>query len=132
MKVVYAATPDQMSKINELIEYFYTNIFPNYFTDSEIVEFEQSRILDPHSNDFEAYNTLKESFKVISSLNTLIAILESHKADSKHEILFNKNVSVLNNCGLHFPFEFSQFTQRNQIVPEHISVYKRAINKLMI
>lgn len=132
MKVVYASTPDQIEKIKELVGYFYSNIFPHYFSDRDIRSFDQSKVLDLQANDFEVYNTLKESFQVITSLNTLIVILESSRMDAKHETLFYKNVSVLNDCGLSFPFEFSQFNRRIKSGREQLSVYKQPINTFII
>ncbi|SFA51592.1 hypothetical protein SAMN05192569_103119 [Parageobacillus thermantarcticus] len=45
MKTVYAATKEQEEYINYLVNYFYTNIFPYYFTDEQIHEFEKLQVL---------------------------------------------------------------------------------------
>ena len=36
VKVVFASTPNQEERIRELVDYFYTSIFPAYFSDEDI------------------------------------------------------------------------------------------------
>jgi hypothetical protein len=126
VKVVYAATPEQESHIEELIDYIYCEILPLYFSDEEIMELEELKVLT-HNEDY--YNgTLKEAFQLISSLQALIAVVETVKNESvlkSHREIFEKNVSTLDEFGYSFPFTIDQFTFTKE---ESLSKYTKASN----
>lgn len=115
MKVVYAATPEQETHIEELVEYIYGEIFPRYFSDEEIVKLENLNVLV--HND-EIYNgTLKEAFQLISSLQALIAVVETVKDEEillSHREIFEKNVKTLDEFGYSFPFNIEQFRAQKE------------------
>lgn len=132
MKVVYASTPDQEQKIIELVRKFYSNIFPLYFLDKEIKEFEQQKVLQTSARNFEYFGTLKEAYRVIVSLETIAAILEATTLEKRYEAIFNKNVHTLQEFGLSFPFEFHQFHGERLLNNEMISIYTKAANELLV
>ncbi|MBT2690709.1 YhcU family protein [Bacillus sp. ISL-47] len=132
MKVVFASTPDQEQKIMELIEKFYSNVFPLYFTDDDIREFEQQKILHTSTRHFEYFGTLKEAYQVISGLQTLMAILESPRQEDKYEAIFVKNVQILKEFGLSFPFDYSHFCSERMPRNGLFSVYAKAANEILV
>lgn len=110
MKVVYAATPEQETHIEELVEYIYGEIFPRYFTDEEIVKLEKLNVLVHNDDNYNG--TLKEAFQLISSLQALIAVVETVKDEEillSHREIFEKNVKTLDEFGYSFPFNIEQF-----------------------
>ncbi|MEH7546813.1 hypothetical protein FB550_12562 [Neobacillus bataviensis] len=128
MKIVFASTPSQEEEINELVRYVYSNIFPLYFSDEEISQFEELKVLDT-SLDF---NTLKDAFQVMTSIQTVISILESSPLDEQYEMVFNKNVATLKEFGLFFPFDFEQFMEGKSLKSSMLSIYSKADNELII
>ncbi|MDF1510211.1 YhcU family protein [Robertmurraya sp. DFI.2.37] len=135
MKVVFASTPDQEEKIKELIRTFYQNVFPLYYSDKEIEKFEALKVLHTSTRHFEYFGTLKEAYQVITSLQTLISILESTTLLVKHKSMFQRNVAILKEYGLFFPFDFEQFLEADQAKENHndsFSIYTKAANELLI
>jgi len=128
VKIVFASTPSQEEEINELVRYVYSNIFPLYFSDEEISQFEELKVLDT-SLDF---NTLKDAFQVMTSIQTVISILESSPLDEQYEMVFNKNVATLKEFGLFFPFDFEQFMEGKSLKSSMLSIYSKADNELII
>ncbi|MCM3725543.1 YhcU family protein [Neobacillus cucumis] len=128
MKIVFASTPSQEEEINELVRYVYSNIFPHYFSDEEISQFKELKVLDT-SLDF---NTLKDAFQVMTSIQTVISILESSPLDEQYEMVFNKNVATLKEFGLFFPFDFEQFIETKSLKSSMLSIYTKADNELII
>ncbi|MDZ5473951.1 YhcU family protein [Bacillus sp. 31A1R] len=131
MKIVFASTPDQEEKIRELVNSFYSNIFPLYFSDNEIDSFRRLKVLHTTSRHFEYFGTLKEAYHVITSLQTIISILET-KPSHKYQHIFCKNVTTLKEYGLFFPFDFSQFIEENNFERNVFSVYTKAANELLV
>lgn len=132
MKVVYASTPDQEQKINELVRKFYSNIFPLYFPDEDIKEFERMQVLHTSARHFEYFGTLKEAYQVIVSLETIAAILEASVLEEKYEEIFEKNTRILQEFELFFPFELSSFYEEKSFKNELISIYTKAANEWLI
>ena len=128
MKIVFASTPSQEEEINELVRYIYSNIFPLYFTDEEICQFERLKVL--HTS--EDFNTLKDAFQVMTSIQTLISILEATELDIQYSLLFDKNVETLKEFGLFFPFNYEHFEQAKTIRTSMLSIYSKADNELLI
>ena len=124
--MVYAATPEQESHIEELIHYIYCEVFPLYFSDEEIMKLEELKVLT-HNEDY--YNgTLKEAFQLISSLQAVIAVVETVKHETvlrNHREIFEKNVRTLDEFGYSFPFTIDQFTFTKE---ETLSKYSKAAN----
>ncbi|WP_071396071.1 YhcU family protein [Bacillus tuaregi] len=132
MKVVFASTPDQQEKIMELIRQLYSDVFPNYFSDDEIAKFERLNVLHISSSQFEQLDTLKDAFQVITSLQTLISILESERLDEQYIETYYKNISILEQYGLYFPFEFQQFVDLKITENDDLSIYSKAANELLV
>ncbi|MFE8703145.1 YhcU family protein [Cytobacillus sp. FJAT-54145] len=132
MKVVFASTPDQEEEIKVLVSQFYMTIFPLYFSDKDIKEFERLKVLHTSTRHFEYFGTLKEAYQVITSLQTIISILESSEPQPKYKSLFQKNVRILKDYGLFFPFDFNQFLEAKNIKNDVFSVYTKAANELLV
>lgn len=132
MKIVFASTPSQQEEINGLVRYIYSNVFPLYFTDDEIYQFEQLKVLHTSKQQFEDFGTLKDAFQVMASIQTLISILECSSLDEQYSTLFSKNVSTLQEFGLFFPFEFEQFVEAKRLNSNVFSIYTKAANELII
>ena len=132
MKIVFASTPSQEKEINGLVRYIYSNVFPLYFTDEEINEFKQLKVLYTSGRQFENFSTLKDAFHVMTSMQTLISILELSSLDWSYSTLFNKNVENLEEFGLFFPFEFEQFAEAKSMKTGIFSIYTKAANELLI
>ncbi|MCM2533795.1 YhcU family protein [Neobacillus pocheonensis] len=132
MKIVFASTPSQEEEINGLVRYIYSIVFPLYFTDDEISEFEDLKVLDTSVQHFEDFSTLKDAFQVMASMQTIISILESAVLHDHYSSLFEKNVSNLQEFGLFFPFDFDQFVEAKNMKNSMFSVYTKAANELLI
>ncbi|WP_223593031.1 YhcU family protein [Neobacillus bataviensis] len=132
MKIVFASTPSQEQEICELVRYIYSNIFPLYFTDEEIFQFEQLKVLHTSGKHVEDFSTLKDAFQVMTSIQTIISILEASPLDEQYAALFDKNVANLQEFGLFFPFEFEQFIEAKSLKNTILSIYTKADNELLI
>jgi hypothetical protein len=132
VKIVFASIPSQEEEIEELVRHIYFNVFPNYFSDAEIKEFEQIKVLHTSSHYFNDINTLKEAFQVMTSLQTIISILESANLNDCYSMIFNKNVSTLLKFGLFFPFYFEQFVEAKSKKKYLFSVFTKPANELLI
>ena len=132
MKIVFASTPSQEQEICELVRYIYSNIFPLYFTDEEIFQFEQLKVLHTAGKHVEDFSTLKDAFQVMTSIQTIISILEASPLDEQYAALFDKNVANLQDFGLFFPFEFEQFFEAKSLKNTILSIYTKADNELLI
>ena len=112
MKVAFAATPEQELHIGELIEYIYTEIFPLHFTDEYILKMQELNVLSPSEEELYYNGTLKEAFQLISSLQALIAVMETVQNEEikhTHHELFRKNKDILKKYGYSFPLTIEQF-----------------------
>lgn len=132
MKIVYASTPSQEEEISELIQYFYSNVFPRFFSDKKIREFEQLKVLHASVRHFDHFGTLREAFQVMATLQTMIFILETTEQEDYYESLFNKNVYVLREYGFYFPFEYEQFLNAKAVKSNVFSLYTRPANEMLI
>ncbi|MCU9612562.1 YhcU family protein [Caldibacillus lycopersici] len=133
MKIVYASTPEQESKIKHLVEYFYSTIFPKYFSDDEIHSFIEWNFLNV-SNQNQLSGTLKESYQIISSLEILISLIESNHMENRHHYqqMFEKNAEILNEVDMTFPFTYDQFMGDKDISLESGSIYIKAANEWLV
>jgi hypothetical protein len=125
LKTVYAATQGQKDYIHSLIEQFYTNIFPNYFTDQEIFNLENLGVLSFNPDVY--HGTLKEAFSIISSLQALMAIIESLPSGNipmDYRTLFERNVALLEKHGLSFPITIDHFKHKKDA---YVSIYTKPI-----
>jgi hypothetical protein len=132
VKIVFASTPGQEEEISELVQYIYSNVFPLYFADEEIREFERLGILSTYYDHYEDFSTLKYAFQVMASLQTVISVLELPNLDREYTCLFNKNVENLEKFGLSFPFHYEQFRVAKNMKKCIFIVYKKAANEMLI
>jgi Family of unknown function (DUF5365) len=112
VKVVVASTEEQERHIDELVEQIYTEIFPKFFPDQEIMSLKGQNVLQPHEADQMYNGTLKDAFQIISSLQVVISVLNhihDCKEEEKYHEMFERNSSNLNEYGYFFPFSFAQF-----------------------
>lgn len=109
LKIVYASTTEQELKIKNLVEYFYSSVFPVYFSEEEISKFEKMNFLNILGKN-ELTGTLKESYQIISSLETLIFLIESNGLEkSKYQEMYERNVQILEELGFRFLFHMNNF-----------------------
>jgi hypothetical protein len=135
VKILYASTEEQEQKIIELMEYMYTEIFPYYYHDEEISKFKDLNILRASSCRFDYFSTLKDSYRVLTSLQTIITILELRifkKESAGYEELFNRNRAILEEYDLSFPFFYSQFELSVRPLHSTFSMFKKPANELLI
>jgi Family of unknown function (DUF5365) len=131
MKIVTASTPEHEQYILSLVDYFYTSLFPDFFTDEEIEQFSSLNILDIRFNN-EQISILKNSFEIISSLQTIISIIEmvdEHERE-KYKVMFEKNVQRLERYGIHFPFKMKHF--QYPLKEMRLSQYSKPDNEFLI
>ncbi|MEH7222749.1 DUF5365 family protein [Bacillus sp. JJ1566] len=132
MKIVVASTPVQELHITELIDYMYSSIFPIYFEDEYIGKLEEWNVLAPKEEDVYYNRTLDKAFKVISSLQAIIAVLETIQEEGyqkNYGEIFAKNVQILNDYGYLFPFTIEEFQSVNN--PEVLSKYSKPANQYL-
>ncbi|MCE4051110.1 MULTISPECIES: DUF5365 family protein [Bacillaceae] len=128
MKVAYASTPAQEEQINELIQTFYTSIFPDFFSDDEINKFSRLNVLRLTQEQAYMLSTLKNSYQVIAALQTIISIVENAEESDQYDSLFEKNVEILDEFELFFPFRLDNFTKKDK----SLSIYVEAANEHLI
>ena len=132
LKIVFASTPGQEEKVEELVRYFYSAVLPLYFTDKDISEFEKLKVLYTSKDHFENFSTLGDAFRVITSLQTIISILETKKLSNEYLSIFQKNVQILREFGIYFPFQYKQFLDASTVQDDYISIYTKAANQLLV
>lgn len=132
VKIVIASTSVQEDEIRRLVNEIYSVVLPHYFTDSEIKAFEQQSILALATKQYEEFSTLRDAFQVISSLQTIISILEQPTLDEKYSTIFHKNVKLLQSYHLFFPFELDQFVQTVYQKERLLSIYTKADNTMLV
>jgi hypothetical protein len=132
LKIVFASTTEQEEKITKLVNQFYSTILPKYFSDKEISSFIDMNFLNVQGTA-ELSGTLKESYQIISSLETLIFLIESNGLYKKqYQEMFDKNTEILQDLGLSFPFSYKQFTEEKDIAFESGSIYIKAANEWIL
>lgn len=120
VKVVSPSTEEQEQEIANLVRHFYESVFPNYFTEEEILHFEEIGVLMPNKSTFTYFGTLRDAYQVMTCLQVLLAIIDktekenSMVTDRKSEELFHRNITRLNECGIFFPFGYEHFLQMNE------------------
>lgn len=131
VKIVIASTPEQEAHIKELVDYFYSDIFPIYFYDEEIVKFKEFHIMSLTAVEENYNGTLKEAFQLISSLQALIAVINaihSKPIEENDQFIFDKNVKILEEYGLCFPFHLDHFLKEKN----EISTFAKSNNAILV
>lgn len=132
VKIIFASTPGQEEKVMELVQDMYSVIFPRYFSDDEIKRFEQNKVLQPVQSNFAGFDTLRDAYKVITCLQTIISILEMIEPQIEYKCIFDKNASMLTEMGMYFPFEYNQFKNLRFMREDMLSIYSSAANQYLI
>ncbi|TDL90242.1 hypothetical protein E2R55_13070 [Vibrio vulnificus] len=115
MKTVFSSTEEQEQEIASLVSRFYESVFPKYFTESEILHFREIGVLKPNQSSVTYLATLRDAFQVMTCLQVLMSILDKQKwvMEPKSEELFQHNITLLNECGIFFPFYYDHFSSIN-------------------
>ncbi len=115
MKTVFSSTEEQEQEIASLVSRFYESVFPKYFTESEILHFREIGVLEPNQSSVTYLATLRDAFQVMTCLQVLMSILDKQKRvmEPKSEELFQHNITLLNECGIFFPFYYDHFSNIN-------------------
>lgn len=113
--MVLSSTVEQEQEIADLVDQFYQCVFPKFFTEKEIIHFKEIGVLQPNKSEFIYNGTLRDAFQVITSLQVIKAILEKKEQlhtssyQKKWAELFEQNGTLLEKCGILFPFHYEQF-----------------------
>jgi hypothetical protein len=115
VKTVFSSTEEQEQEIASLVSRFYESVFPKYFTESEILHFREIGVLEPNQSSVTYLATLRDAFQVMTCLQVLMSILDKQKRvmEPKSEELFQHNITLLNECGIFFPFYYDHFSSIN-------------------
>lgn len=114
MKIVMASTKEQEELINELIQHLFSHVFPLYFNEADIEKFKELHVLNLTDRNREKFGTLRDSFRVIASLQTITSILETSQLsnlEERYASMFEENCRILQQYGIGFPFLFSNFSE---------------------
>lgn len=115
--MVFAATDEQEQQIKELLFHLRTNILPDYVSSQELNQYDDMGLLEFSSHDCKYHGTLKEAYQVMTALKMLISIIEyvnKSKDVSQYEELFIRNVTILNDYSLFFPFTIQCFKEKQK------------------
>ncbi|MFY4774105.1 DUF5365 family protein [Metabacillus sp. RGM 3146] len=114
MRIVTASTEEQEKHIDELIGKIYEDIFPLYFSKEKIDELKELSVLLPEQSQHNYNGTIDEAFQIMSSLQTLVALLE--KPDCKHyekyREMYERNIKILKQYGYSFPLSYHHFPEK--------------------
>lgn len=139
VKVVFAATVEQEQEIASLVEQCYHSVFPKYFINDEIIQFQEVGILQATKNGFPYNGTLRSAFQVITCLQVIISVLEKKEAspslavELKLQEMFRKNTILLNEYGILFPFDYQHFIDLNHENQAIInSMYTQPANRYLV
>ncbi|MFY0801127.1 DUF5365 family protein [Peribacillus frigoritolerans] len=115
MKTVFSSTEEQEQEIASLVSRFYESVFPKYFTESEILHFREIGVLEPNRSSVTYLATLRDAFQVMTCLQVLMSILDKQTRvmEPKSEEMFQHNITLLNECGIFFPFYYDHFSSIN-------------------
>lgn len=119
MKVLIASTAEQEEKIKQLVRQLKEEILPCFFAEEELQNMYEFGVLQLTDSHFRLFDTLHESFQVISSLQTIVSILETGEPaslPSHYQEIFEKNTLILQEFDINFPFFLSQFTNKKSDV----------------
>ncbi|PAQ14310.1 hypothetical protein CD798_11435 [Bacillaceae bacterium SAOS 7] len=133
MMIYMASTIEQEEKIIELVQQIKEQILPRFFSDEELEHMNEQGILHITDKHIESFHLLRDAFKVIASLQTIIAILEVREPSqlsSCYEDMFQRNVETLKEFDIHFPYLLSQFHKKKDAMFN--MVYVTPVNKFLV
>ncbi len=139
MKIVFSSTVEQEQEIENLISMFYHSVFPKFFTEDEILHFQEIGVLQSNKDDFSYNGTLRSAFQVITCLQVMMSILEKkiekQSAASQLELqkTFEHNNTLLNQYGIFFPFNYEHFIYISHENDEKLKMmYSQPSNQYLI
>jgi hypothetical protein len=139
VKIVFSSTLEQEQEIESLVSKFYHSVFPKFFTSDEIQHFQEIGVLEANKADFSYNGTLRDAFQVITCLQVMISVLEKKGEDhsssfqSKLEHMFKQNNTLLNQCGIFFPFNYEHFNYiANQDHAKIDIMYSQPANQYLV
>ncbi|KIL73003.1 DUF5365 family protein [Bacillus badius] len=115
MKVIIASTIEQEERIKELVGQLKEEIFPRFFEKEELQSMYNFGILQLTEYHFQRFDNLQDAFQVISSLQTIISILETDEPAElpvHYQEMFERNTLILQEFDIDFPFFLSHFTHK--------------------
>ncbi|WP_338023162.1 DUF5365 family protein [Bacillus ectoiniformans] len=118
--MLVASTIEQEDKIIELVRQIKEQIFPHYFSEAELRQWEEIGVLSLGASQFEYFGTLRDAFLVITSLQTIISILETKQLESlssHYKDMFLHNAETLQRYEICFPFTLDQFSIQSNSFP---------------
>jgi len=120
LKIACAAPAEMEHYIEELTEQLLYDLLPQYVSDERLQHIHSHYLLGHHDESNPLYNgLLDEALQVISSLQTVIALVESiqHRPIKKSDRdRFGKNVRILSKFGFIFPLSIELFERENLLV----------------
>ncbi|KMY53137.1 hypothetical protein AC623_03360 [Bacillus sp. FJAT-27231] len=119
MRVIIASTTEQEEIINELVRQLKEEILPLFFEKEELQAMYKLGILQLTDDHFQLFGTLQDAFQVISSLQTIISILETGEPASlplHYKEIFEKNTAILQKFDIRLPFFLSHFHNKKSMV----------------
>ncbi|MRX71569.1 hypothetical protein GJU40_05185 [Bacillus lacus] len=133
MKIIIASTEEQERYIEELVNTMYNKVFPMYFSEELIAKLEELSVLRPSGSDSYLNSTLDQAFKIMSSLQTLICVLEHSNSieENEYKKMFEKNKQTLEEFGYSFPLKMEHFLEE-AVSEEELHHYGKPANKWLI
>ncbi|MGE1114922.1 DUF5365 family protein [Priestia megaterium] len=130
MKIAQAAPPEMENYIEELTEQLRYDLLPRYVS---VDKLNPDELLNPDYCTDHLYNgLLDEALQVISSLQTIIAVIEAIKHRPIEESdceQFEKNIAILKKYGFLFPVSIECFAKENNLITySYESFYNSYIN----
>ncbi|PNE06386.1 DUF5365 family protein [Priestia megaterium] len=130
MKIAQAAPPEMENYIEELTEQLRYDLLPRYVS---VDKLNPDELLNPDYCTDHLYNgLLDEALQVISSLQTIIAVIEAiqHRPIEESDCeQFEKNIAILKKYGFLFPVSIECFAKDNNLITySYESFYNSYIN----
>ncbi|MED3977394.1 YhcU family protein [Priestia megaterium] len=130
MKIAQAAPPEMENYIEELTEQLRYDLLPRYVS---VDKLNPDELLNPDYCTDHLYNgLLDEALQVISSLQTIIAVIEviQHRPIEESDCeQFEKNIAILKKYGFLFPVSIECFAKENNLITySYESFYNSYIN----
>ena len=130
MKIAQAAPPEMENYIEELTEQLRYDLLPRYVS---VDKLNPDELLNPDYCTDHLYNgLLDEALQVISSLQTIIAVIEAiqHRSIEESDCeQFEKNIAILKKYGFLFPVSIECFAKENNLITySYESFYNSYIN----
>jgi hypothetical protein len=138
LKIVFSSTSEQEQEISNLVSFFYASIFPKYFSEEEILHFEELGVLQIPTNRLTYFGTLRDAFQVMTCLQVIMSVLQKKEMNSLHlenkcVNLFNNNVRILNDYGVFFPLNLDNFTLlQNQNSENSFLMFMEPANQYLV